>query len=88
MGITARFSRVLALQRFLISGGQFGNRCRFFPVYSLLRAVILDLRAQFENRCKDFLVYAFFGAMILDFRGGVNLGIAARISSFMPSLVQ
>ena len=44
--IDARFSRFTAtcVHRFLILGGQFGNHCRFFPVYALLRAVILDLR--------------------------------------------
>ena len=56
------------LQRFLISGGQFGNHCRVLPVYTLLRAVILDFRARLGNRCKLFPVYALFRASILDFR--------------------
>ena len=32
------------LHRFLILGGKLGNRCKVLPVYTLLRAVILDLR--------------------------------------------
>ncbi|MDD6508640.1 MAG: hypothetical protein PUF43_04170 [Bacteroidales bacterium] len=38
------------------------------PVYTLLRAVILDFRARLGNRCKLFPVYALFRASILDFR--------------------
>ena len=60
------------LQRFLISGGQFGNHCRVLPVYTLLRAVILDFRARLENRCRVFPVYGLLRAVILDFRGSIR----------------
>ena len=33
-----------SVQRFLISGGEFGNHCRFFPRNDLSAAVILDFR--------------------------------------------
>ena len=58
LGIAARITRVLALglQRFLISGGKLANRCRVLPVYTLLRAVILDFRPRLGNRCKLFPV--------------------------------
>ena len=38
------------------------------PVYSLLRASILDFRAKLANRCKPFLVFILFCASILDFK--------------------
>ena len=46
LGITARLCPFTpsCVQRFLISGGKLGNRCKVFPVYALLRAVILDFR--------------------------------------------
>ena len=44
------------MQRFLISGGQFGNRCRVMPVYALLRAAILDFRPRFANHCSTIVV--------------------------------
>ena len=73
LGIAARITRVLALglQRFLISGGKLANRCRVLPVYTLLRAVILDFRARLENRCRVFPVYGLLRAVILDFRGSI-----------------
>ena len=45
-----------------------GMTCAVFPVYTLMRASILDFRARLANRCKLFPVYALFRASILDFR--------------------
>ena len=56
------------LQRFLISGGEFGNRCRDCPRFGSVGAVILDFRARLGNRCKVLPVYALQRALILDFR--------------------
>ena len=56
------------MHRFLISGGQLGNRCRVLPVYALLRASILDFKPRLANRCRVFPVYTLFRASILDFR--------------------
>ena len=46
LGITARLCpfKPSCVQRFRISGGQFGNHCKVMPVYALLRAVIPDFR--------------------------------------------
>ena len=46
MGITARLCPFTpsCVQRFLISGGQFKNRCKVMPVYALLCAAIPDFR--------------------------------------------
>ena len=60
------------VQRFLISWGKLGNRCKVMPVYSLLRAAILDFKARLANRCMVLPVYALQRATILDFR--VELG--------------
>ena len=70
LGITVgKTSRIApGLQRFLISWGQLGNRCKVFPVYTLLRASILDFRLRLANRCKLFPVYTILRASILDFR--------------------
>ena len=38
------------------------------PVYTLLRAVILDFRPRLANRCRVLPVYVLFRASILDFR--------------------
>ena len=59
----------LLLHRFLISGGEFGNRCRFFPGNSLLRASILDFRPRLGNRCMVLLGNDLSSAVILDLRG-------------------
>ena len=70
LGITVgKTSRIApGLQRFLISWGQLGNRCKVFPVYTLLRASILDFRPRLGNRCKVFPVYTLLRASILDFK--------------------
>ena len=44
------------------------NRCKFFPVFTLFRASILDFRPELGNRCKDFPVNTLFRASILDFK--------------------
>ena len=44
------------MQRFLISGGKLGNRCKVMPVYALLRAAILDFRVELGNRCSVIVV--------------------------------
>ena len=59
----------LLLHRFLISGGEFGNRCRFFPGNSLLRASFLDFRPRLGNRCMGLLGNDLSSAVILDLRG-------------------
>ena len=56
------------LQRFLISGGQFGNRCKEILKNGPTAAVILDFRARLANRCKVLPGNAIFRALILDFR--------------------
>ena len=56
------------LQRFLISGGQFGNRCKKTLKNGPTAAVILDFRARLANRCKVLPGNAIFRALILDFR--------------------
>ena len=56
------------LQRFLISGGQFGNRCKETLKNGPTAAVILDFRARLANRCKVLPGNAIFRALILDFR--------------------
>ena len=43
-----------------------------FPVYTLLRASILDFKPRLANRCKLFPDYTLLRASILDFR--VKLG--------------
>ena len=70
LGITVgKTSRIApGLQRFLISWGQLGNRCKVFPVYTLFRASILDFRPRLGNRCKVFPVYTLFRASIPDFK--------------------
>ena len=56
MGITAGFCQETpsSVQRFRISGGQFGNRCRDCPGLALLRAAILDFRGQTWQSLQDF----------------------------------
>ena len=70
MAIAAGFCPETAslLQRFLISGGQFGNHCRFFPVYALLRAVILDFRGSIWESLHGLPGNSLVAAAILDFR--------------------
>ena len=74
MGIDAGFCLFTpsCVHRFLISWGKLGNRCKVMPVYTLLRAAILDFRPRLGNRCKLFPVNTLFRASILDFR--VELG--------------
>ena len=55
-----------------------GNRCRVFPVYTLLRASILDFRLRLENRCRVSRDYALLRASILDFK----LRLGNRCSDF------
>ena len=45
-----------------------GMTCAVFPVYTLMRASILDFRPRLENRCRVLPVYALIRASILDFR--------------------
>ena len=56
------------LQRFLISGGQFGNRCKETLKNGPTAAVILDFRPRLGNRCMVLPGNAIFRALILDFR--------------------
>ena len=45
-----------------------GMTCAVFPVYTLMRASILDFRPRLANRCKVLPVYTILRASILDFR--------------------
>ena len=45
-----------------------GMTCAVFPVYTLMRASILDFRPRLANRCKVLPVYALMRASILDFK--------------------
>ena len=45
-----------------------GMTCAVFPVYTLMRASILDFRPRLGNRCKVFPIYPLLRASILDFR--------------------
>ena len=45
-----------------------GMTCAVFPVYTLMRASILDFKPKLANRCKLFPVYTLFRASILDFK--------------------
>ena len=54
-----------------------GMTCAVFPVYTLMRASILDFRPRLANRCKLFPVYILFRASILDFRP--RLGNRCRV---------
>ena len=70
MAIAARNARdwPSCVQRFLISWGKLGNRCKITLKNGPVAASILDFRARLANRCKDFPVYALQRASILDFR--------------------
>ena len=57
------------LQRFMILGCQFGNRCRKTLKNGPTAAVILDFRLRLENHYKLFLGISPNAAVILDFRG-------------------
>ena len=59
------------LQRFLISGGQFENRCKECPGLAFLRAAILDFKPRLGNRCRVLPGNALVTAAILDFRGSI-----------------
>ena len=56
------------LQRFMILGCQFGNRCRKTLKNGPTAAVILDFRPKLENRCKKTLENDLSAAVIPDFR--------------------
>ena len=58
----------MVLQRFLISGGQFGNRCIHWAHSVDLRAVILDFWPRLANRCSQKAKTGANRASILDFR--------------------
>ena len=45
-----------------------GMTCAVFPVYTLMRASILDFRPRLANRCKVLPVYALMRVSILDFK--------------------
>ena len=81
MGIAARIFLFTpsCVQRFLISWGKFGNRCRVTDAAmrivspaAVMGASILDFKARLENRCMVLPVYALLRTSILDFR--VELG--------------
>ena len=61
--------------------------CAVFPVYTLLRASILDFRPELGNRCKVFPVYGHSRASILDFRGSIweSLQVFPRLRLFACS---
>ena len=78
------------LQRFRISWGQFGNRCRECPGLALLRAVILDFRPRFANHCRDFPGNSPATSVILD--SGLRFGnhctaIATAVRNDLPVVV-
>ena len=56
------------LQRFMILGRQFENRCRKTLKNGPTAAVILDFRPRLGNRCMVLPGNAIFRASILDFR--------------------
>ena len=56
------------LQRFMILGCQFGNRCRKTLKNGPTAAVILDFMPKLENRCKKTLENDLNAAVIPDFR--------------------
>ena len=70
MAIAARICPFTSscVQRFLISGGKLGNRCKVLPVYAILHAAILDFRPRLGNRCKVLPGNVLLRASILDFR--------------------
>ena len=59
------------LQRFMILGRQFENRCRKTLKNGPTAAVILDFRLRLENHYKVFLGISPNAAVILDFRGSI-----------------
>ena len=56
------------LQRFLISGGQFENRCKECPGLAFLRAAILDFKPRLANRCSQKVKTRAIRASILNFK--------------------
>ena len=63
------------------------NRCKLFPVYTLIRASILDFRAKLANRCKLFSVYTLIRASILDFRARLANRCRVSPAEFVVSTV-
>ena len=51
-GETILIAASVTLQRFSISGGQFGNHRKFFPGNKPKAAVILDFRPKYANHCR------------------------------------
>ena len=88
MGITARLCPFTpsCVQRFLISGGQFKNRCKVMPVYALLCAAIPDFRGSIWESLQGYCPFTPLACSDSLFEG-VNLGIAARLCPFTPSFV-
>ncbi|MDY2858107.1 MAG: hypothetical protein SOU85_04035 [Candidatus Cryptobacteroides sp.] len=58
-----------------------GNRCKVFPVYTLLRASILDFRPKLGNRCKETLKNSPKAASILDFRAKLGNRCGAIVAA-------
>ena len=89
MGITARLCPFTpsCVQRFLISGGQFKNRCKVMPVYALLCAAIPDFRGSIWESLQGYCPFTPLACSDSLFEG-VNLGIAARLCPFTSSCVQ
>ena len=77
------------LQRFRISGGQFGNHCKVMPVYALLRAVIPDFRPRLANRCshkvKTEVIPAAQGLKHYPAAGECRMGRLGRGDSSNPA---
>ena len=81
MGITARLCPFTpsCVQRFLISGGQFKNRCKVMPVYALLCAAIPDFRGSIWESLQGYCPFTPLACSDSLFEG-VNLGIDARFT--------
>ena len=67
------------VQRFRISGGQFGNRCKVMPVYALLCAAIPDFRGSIWESLQGYCPFTPLACSDSLFEG-VNLGIDARFT--------
>ena len=81
MGITARLCPFTpsCVQRFRISGGQFGNHCKVMPVYALLCAAIPDFRGSIWESLQGYCPFTPLACSDSLFEG-VNLGIDARFT--------
>ena len=86
LAIAAGFSLFMpcCVQRFVISGGKLGNRCRDCPGLALLLAVIPDFRGQTWQSLQGMPGIGPLACSDSRFQG-VNLGITAGIARDWPS---